>query len=159
MIKGTVTNRTKLPSGIFDNTLAVAIRRLTMRCLALSKENYFIAGGGKGSPADPDKLTSRSGRLRRSINAAYENSGATGIVGTPVSYAAVHEFGLTVAAQRKSLKLAPHLAKRQNGQIVMTGSPYQIVFPERSFLRAALKDTQPYIQPELAAAVKKAISL
>ena len=160
MIKGSITNNIKLPKlGAFDSTLATAIRRLTIRCMAISKENYFISGGGKGSPAQPDKLTSRSGDLRRSINASYEDQGKTGIVGVKLKYGALHEYGLSVVAQRKSLKLAPHLATRKNGERVMTGSPYGIKFPERSFLRAALKDVQPFIKPEIDAAVKKAVSL
>lgn len=160
MIKGIIHNNVKLPKlGSFDSTLAEAIRRLTFRCLAISKENYFATGGGKGSPALADKLTSRSGRLRASINAAFQDQGKTGVVGTPVVYARPNEYGETITTQRQNLKLPPHMAKRQDGSMAMTGSPYTINFPERSFLRRALKDLEPFIKPEIDSAVQKAISL
>lgn len=157
MIKGTISNNIKLPEkGSMQAGLAVAIRRLTMKCLAISKEDRFATGGGKGSAPLADKLTSRSGRLRRSINAKFEDGGQTGIVGTAVNYGAVHEYGASLVAQRKNLKHAPHLVKRKNGEHVMTGTAYGIKYPERSFLRAALKAIEKDIQPEINAAVKKA---
>lgn len=159
MISASMKSNVHLPAaGVMTSALQVAIRQLTLKCLDISKSKEFASGGGKGSPAIAGMLTSRSGRLRASINAAYENDGKTGIVGTNVFYGRVHEYGETVTAQRKSLKHAPHMAKRKDGQKALTGSPYRVVFPERSFLRAALRDLEPFIRPALDDAIKGALS-
>jgi len=97
----------------------------------------------------------RTGTLRRSINreVTERSDGVFAVIGTNVEYAAAHEYGMSVVAVRKNLRKPPHLVTRKMGERVMTGSPYGIKFPERSFLRSTLTEFEPRIRRDIREAV------
>ena len=91
-------------------------------------------------------LHQRSGNLARNIigpenGYSITDDGktitATVGIGSTAWYGKLHEFGGTFVGQRK-LKKSSRLVTRRLGERVMTGSPYGIHFPERSFIRASL---------------------
>lgn len=90
-------------------------------------------------------LKVRTGRLRRSISDAVNESGwvVSGIVSSAVKYAPVHEYGfhgtVTVKEHLRQIKQAfgrPIEPK----QIVVHSYSRQMNLPERSFLRSALRE-------------------
>lgn len=91
-----------------------------------------------------DVLRQVSGNLARNIIILpVEDSGevVTGTVGVGSSawYGKIHEFGGSFIGHH-TLSNPPHLVTRAGGERVMTGSPYGMHFPERSFLRSTLKE-------------------
>lgn len=116
------------------------VMRLTMKLLRAVKLKL-----------SDDVLHVRSGRLRRSISAAFTGSGAKtqGQVGTNLPYARVHEYGLTVTVEEHM-----RMQKLAWGRAMMTPRlvavrAHQVTFPERSFLRSALREMGPEIRAEL----------
>jgi phage gpG-like protein len=111
-------------------------------------------------------LKNRTGTLRRSIIERVEDNGntITGIVGTNLSYARIHEFGGTIKHPGGTayllfahetavfLKNSNPLADRARRT-----KPHDIPMPERSYLRSSLKEYEPVAQSELSAAVKQAV--
>lgn len=98
-----------------------------------------------------DVLHVRSGRLRRSINAQFTGKGVRiqGEVGTNLPYGRVHEFGGTVTVEEHM-----RLMKKAFGRSVMTPKKILVTahtahYPERSFLRSALREMGPEIRQEL----------
>jgi hypothetical protein len=77
--------------------------------------------------------------------------------GGPAWYMALHEFGGTFTAARKNLMRPPHLVTRTRGERVMTGSPYGIHFPERSFMRSSLQEMRQQIYDGMAQALRDAL--
>jgi phage gpG-like protein len=150
MIRGEVINNTKLPAkGSFDSALHKTISKLTYKLLGMVKAD-FLSG---------QSLKRKSGRLSRSINAKFEDSGNTGVVGTTVSYAAQHEYGLavTIPAHMRMMKQA--WGRPVKSPRLVEVKSHTVKYPERSFLRAALKDLEPEIQPAIQKAVKDAIKI
>jgi phage gpG-like protein len=100
-------------------------------------------------------LKNRTGRLRGSINPKISQSETVieGIVGTNKEYAPIHEYGGSFIGARKHLMHPPHLITRAHGERVMTGSPFGMKFPERSFMRTALSEMEPEIRAEFEKAV------
>lgn len=103
-------------------------------------------------------LHQRSGRLARSIqqeSPIHEGLATYGRVFSSgdVKYAKVHEYGGTFEMKGRAITRASHLAKRKDGSMAMTGTPYKATFPERSFMRTGLADFAPEIVTELKAAV------
>jgi len=93
-----------------------------------------------------DPLHQRSGNLARNIigpgnGSPVSDDGktitATVGIGSTAWYGKLHEFGGSFIATRK-LRNPPHMTTRRFGERVMTGSPYGIHFPVRSFIRASL---------------------
>jgi hypothetical protein len=88
-------------------------------------------------------LNRRTGNLFNSVQGSprveIAGSQVTGTIGTDPSswYGTRHEFGGTFEAQRKNLKHPPHLLRGR-----MTGSPYTLHFPERSWLRSSLAENR-----------------
>lgn len=147
MITGTIENNVKLPSGKIEPALKVVIQRLTYKLLAMVKADKLSG----------QVLNVKTGKLRRSINAKIENNGKTGVVGTNVIYGRVHEKG-------GALEIGAHMRmmKKAFGKPVMVPREISIRshianFPERSFLRAALKDLEPNIKYEVDKAISVAV--
>lgn len=91
-------------------------------------------------------LHQRSGNLARNIigpsNGAPVTDAGTVITGTvgigsTAWYGKLHEYGGSFVG-RRNIKNPSHLSTRRMGERVMTGSPYGIHFPVRSFIRASL---------------------
>lgn len=116
------------------------IMRLTMKLLRRVKLKL-----------SDDVLHVRSGRLRRSINAQFTGSGARaqGIVGTNVPYARTHEYGLTVTVEEHMRMQRKAFGRAMMTPREVTVRAHQVRFPERSFLRSALREMDPEIKTEL----------
>lgn len=110
-------------------------------------------------------LNVRTGRLRRSITQRIE-AGAdeiSGIVGTNVEYAAIHEYGFKGAV---SVKQHLRLVKEAFGRPLKSpvwstvrAHSVNVNMPERSFLRSALADLKSSgeIEAEIDAAIARAV--
>lgn len=110
-------------------------------------------------------LNVRTGRLRRSITQRVESSAdeISGIVGTNVDYAAIHEYGFKGAV---SVKQHLRLVKQAFGRPLKSpvwatvhAHSKNVNLPERSFLRSALADLKASgaIEAEIDAAIARAI--
>jgi phage gpG-like protein len=126
-----------------------------MRISMGTLREYIVSTKLSGFP-----LKHRTGNLIRSTQPS--TSQTTGQIAGKVSvdntafYGKIHEYGGSFTA-RRTLKLPPHLARRQSGERVMTGTPYGIFFPERSFMRTSLAENRQTIITALATALNRAI--
>lgn len=101
-------------------------------------------------------LKVRSGTLRRSITQRIidTSTGVTGIVGTNVKYAAVHEYGF-----QGQVTVKEHLRKLKSGDVANVSSfSRRMSMPQRSFLRSGLKDKKEDIQARLAKTINEVAS-
>ena len=125
-----------------QTALQVTVRKLAME----------LAGYVKKDKLAGQALHVRSGRLRRSITFKVTSEGTvvSGLVGTNVVYARIHEFG----GHTK-----PHIILPKNARALHFNGRYHpgSNFPERSFLRSALKDMTPEIRAELALSIRGAL--
>jgi phage gpG-like protein len=103
-------------------------------------------------------LRVRTGRLRASIARDIRQSGTAveAIVGTNVKYARVHEYGFSgtqnVRAHLRTIKQA--WGKQiQPRQVEVRAHARTVNLPARSFLRTALREIAPYLEPELRKAI------
>jgi phage gpG-like protein len=98
-----------------------------------------------------DVLHVRSGRLRRSINAQFTGKGAKvqGEVGTNLPYGRVHEFGLTVTVEEHMRLVKKAFGRSLRTPVQSVVHAHEVRYPERSFLRSALREMQPEIRSEL----------
>lgn len=112
-------------------------------------------------------LNVRTGRLRRSITQRIDASAneISGIVGTNVDYAAIHEYGFKGAV---SVKQHLRLVKQAFGRPLKSpvwatvgAHSKNVSLPERSFLRSALADLKASgaIEAEIDAAIARAIEV
>lgn len=147
MITGSIENNVKLPIKKIEPALKVVIQRLTYKLLAMVKAEKLSG----------QVLNVKTGKLRRSINAKFENSGNTGVVGTNVIYGRVHEKGgaLEIPQHMRMMKQAFGKPAKVPREISISG--HVANFPERSFLRSALRDLEPSIQSEVSKTVYGAI--
>ena len=102
-------------------------------------------------------LKVKTGTLRAKVNARIPvtetASGVEGIVGTKVSYAAVHEYGFA-----GTVNVREHLRKSKLGKAYTVGAHSRNVnLPERSFLRSALNDLRANSRDEIETAINRAI--
>lgn len=129
-----------------------AIKELTFRLVAHVKEDKL----------SDQVLRVRTGRLRRSITKQFSEQGDsfTGIVGTNVSYAAVHEYGFKGTVNiRGYMRTAKTVFGRQLKAPItfpVRAHARSVNLPERSFLRSALADMKPEIDARISAAVREA---
>lgn len=155
MIKGEVTGdeaaRRALSRGA-DNLprrVSATVTKLTLKLARRVKEQKLTG----------QVLRVRTGRLRRSITSRVTGEGGTrveGTVGTNVSYARSHEYGFTGAV---GVKAHLRMMKKAFGrsisptQVQVRAHTRNVTYPERSFLRSALKDMTPEIMQALSSAV------
>jgi len=112
-------------------------------------------------------LNVRTGRLRRSITQRIEASAdeISGIVGTNVDYAAVHEYGFkgTVSVKQHLLLVKEAFGRPLKYPVWSTVRAHSanVNMPERSFLRSALADLKGSgaIEAEMNTAVARAIEV
>lgn len=139
----------RLQSGILN-----AVKRL-----AINLQGYV-----KESKLSGQVLNVRTGTLRRSINQEVTQSGSmtTGIVGTNVSYAKVHEYGFSgeVSVKEHLRTITQAFGRPLAAPKVVTVRAHAMMMnlPERSFLRSALLDFEPRIKKELQQAANEAIA-
>lgn len=95
----------------------------------------------KGDKLEGQVLRHISGNLSTSIVTGGPDASGDSVIGTVASssdvvhYAAVHEYGLTVA------------------RVSTRGKPFAITYPERSFMRSSLEDQRDMIATALQKAV------
>lgn len=132
---------------------------------AVTKETFALQAHVVSDKLSGQVLHVRTGTLRRSITAAIRETedGVTGIVGTNVTYAAIHEFGgvihhpggtpfyLDRAGQAHFVSLQSPVARN-----LPRTKPHPIPMPPRSFLRSALADRAGLIRRSIVAALKAA---
>jgi len=106
-------------------------------------------------------LRQRSGRLAASIDVNLTGTG--GAIGarlsSDVEYAAIHEYGGTIAAREVLPRGARALAFPWKGRqhFFKRVELPTVTMPERSFLRSALDEMAPQIREAVAAAVREAV--
>lgn len=122
-----------------------SVQRLTLRLLAKVKSDKLTG----------QVLNVRTGRLRRSINQRVktEPKGVYGLVGTNVEYARRHEYGgrVNVKAHTRMMRVAWGKKVRNPRKIQVRA--HTVTYPERSFLRSALREMEPNIREELRKAL------
>ena len=129
-----------------------SIGRLTLKLLTRVKVNKLSG----------QVLNVRTGRLRRSITykVIKTPSRITGIVGTNVEYARIHELGfhgqVSVKAHLREIKKAWGKDITPRTVEVRTHSR-QVNLPAKSFLRSALSDMAPEIIQTLQQSVRQGI--
>lgn len=151
----TVINNYKDPTDHIIEQIRTTIKKLTFKLQAKIKNDKLTG----------QVLNVRTGRLRRSINAEFQELGdglIQGLVGTNVPYAKIHEFGFNGEQQVKE-----YMQKRKQVFGRMLKDPIQVTIrahvrkinlPERSFMRSALEELRPEIIEELQAATKRGLS-
>lgn len=88
----------------------------------------------------PNKLTSRSGTLRRSINTDHTRLPGRGSVGTPLRYGAAHELGYTDTVQVRAHKRKNKKSRKSHKVRAHTR---KMDLPARPFLKPALEAVSP----------------
>lgn len=107
-------------------------------------------------------LKNRTGTLRRSIIERVEetDTAITGIVGTNLVYAAVHEYGFsgTVNVREHTRRVTMAFGRTiAPVETTVRAHPMRMNLPERSYLRSSLRESQQTIEDGLSSAVKEAV--
>jgi phage gpG-like protein len=117
----------------------------------------------KGQKLSGEVLNVVTGRLRRSINSRLFGAGTAkieGHVGTNVVYARPHEMGFSgsenVKAHLRTIKQAWGHPLAEPRTVMVSSHSRNVNIPEKSFLRSALREMEPQIRDQIAAAVKRA---
>lgn len=126
--------------------LRVSVQRLTLQLLAKVKADKLSG----------QVLNVRTGRLRRSINqrVTQDAKGIFGKVGTPVKYGRAHELGETVTVKAHLRLVKEAFGRKLRSPVWTNVKAHTVKYPERSFLRSALKETEPEIRAELRNALR-----
>lgn len=141
-----------LPNRVRDE-LKIGIGKLALK----------LAGNVKTEKLSGQVLKVRTGRLRRSITDVVEDSATTvsGIVSSPVSYAAFQEYGFrgteTVRAHLREIRQA-FGRSIEPMQVAVGEHSRKVDYPAHSFLRTALADLEAsgMIETEINAALERA---
>lgn len=107
-------------------------------------------------------LKERTHHLHDSIHHQVQESASavTGVVGTDVVYAAIHEYGFSGTEQvREHLRRISVAFGKPIAPVEATVRAHsrRMQMPERSFLRSSLKELEPAIVARLRAAVEQAV--
>lgn len=108
-------------------------------------------------------LKVRTGNLRRSISYRIneQDGSVTGIVGTNVEYAPIHEYGF-----RGTVNVREHIRNMTQAfgipvapiAVLVRAHARQVNMPARSFARSALDELQPQISQDFNDLVRKALN-
>jgi phage gpG-like protein len=103
-------------------------------------------------------LRVRTGTLRRSINQRVEQSGdsTTGTVGTNIKYARAHEYGGAVMVPAHQRRMTMVFGRPVQERMINVRA-HTATYPERSFLRSALKDMEAQIKSGMEKALVEAV--
>lgn len=124
----------------------------------------FILSGGKGATVDGARLTSRSGKLRRSIQIVPVTLGGTGALGiktgleTTSKYGAIHEYGGTInhpGSKPRKASVLHWINPAGKSVFAMSTRPHTIRIPKRPYIGPALKLGQPHLMATIAAQLKR----
>ena len=152
--------------------LAYSIGRATLMVLRRVKQDKLTG----------QVLNVQTGRLRRSITNSISSNGTgkiIGIVGTNVAYGRIHELGFRGAVNVKehlrrtktqkklftrgarvgqiNVKQTLRDQKAKSPTILVSAHTRNVNFPERSFLRTALKDMQPVVLKDIQDSISRAL--
>lgn len=161
MIRGEVTGDREVVLGLqrveeaARGEIRAGIGRITLKLLTQVK-SLKLSG---------QALNVRTGRLRRSITQRIEDSGPdiSGIVGTNVEYAAIHEFGfkgnVSVKQHLRQVKQVFGRKLKSPVQALVGAHTRNVDLPARSFLRTALAELNDsgVIETEINAAIARAV--
>ncbi|WP_221624476.1 hypothetical protein [Burkholderia stagnalis] len=124
---------------IVPNVRSALVQRVQR--LVISLQSYVVQNKLQGQV-----LKVRTGRLQRSINQAVTTTDTTvsGVVSTPVEYAAADEYGfqgvVTVKAHLRQVTMAFGKTLKTPVTANVSTHTMKMNLPERSFLRSALAD-------------------
>ena len=145
-----------------DATVGLNLVSMGMRVRArlledITRLTITLQAKVKGEKLTGQVLHVRTGRLRRSINTRIDQSSTTirGTVGTNVPYAQIHEYGGVVNV-REHLRAVTQVFGRAVTPTTATVRAHTATYPERSFLRSALREMQPTILATLRAGIAEA---
>lgn len=129
----------------------------------ITKLSIELQGYIKSEKLSGQVLKTKTGTLRRSINFKVDSTSTTitgkvGIGGDAAKYGVMHEFGFNgaenVKAHLRTIKQAFGKSITPK-QISVSSHTRKVNFPEKSFMRSALKDFEPKIQEEISKALIK----
>lgn len=126
--------------------------------VVVERETYALQAHVVEQKLTGQVLNVRTGTLRRSITARVIRGGATitGLVGTNVVYARIHEFGGTVQVPEIVPVRAKALRFVIDGKVIFARRTraHPVRLRERSFLRSSLRERRPFVLQALAAEAK-----
>lgn len=147
-----------------SDVIAALVRGMNISMIKLQAYIDSQKLSGQVLKRGPNRPGHSGGELARSIRvilagveAGVVQGGVQGAGGT-AWYGKLHEYGGSFVAARKILKHPPHLVTRAGGERVMTGSPYGIFFPERSFMRVSLTEMRSAIFDQLTLSVNEGLN-
>lgn len=124
---------------------------------------YKLVGFIKTSKLSGQVLNRRSGRLSRSVNAAFSRTEAEikGSAGTNVAYAKPHEYGfhgtVNVREHLRLQKMAWGRELKEPKHVTVRSHSMKMNLPEKSFLRSALADMKPEIRERITAVLNQVV--
>lgn len=131
---------------------------------AIKREAIGLVGYIKSSKLSDQVLRVRTGRLRRSITARFQDEGKSSFaafVGTNVKYARTHELGFngSVTVKSHQRKITQAFGKKLAAPVVVDVRAHamQVRLPARPFLRPASEEKMPKIQENIRKAVLEAL--
>lgn len=141
----------KLDADIYSSLLK-NITRLSIKLQAHIKQDKLSG----------QVLKTRTGTLRRSINQKVDSTpssivGSVGIGKDAAKYGVMHEYGFIGT---ENIKTHLRTIKQAFGksitpkQIVISSHSRKVSYPEKSFMRSALRDMAPEIQEALSKVIK-----
>lgn len=159
MIKGTIIGSDRVAAK-FERMQAQVMPKLTER---IARIVIKLQARVVSSKLSGQVLKVRTGTLRRSIHNTVTAVGniITGIVGTIMEYAGIHEFGFkgpeTVKEHLRTIKQAFGQPLKSPMKITIHAHTRQVNYPEHSFLRSALADMRQEILVDIYGGVKELI--
>lgn len=128
----------------------------------MQREMIGLSGYIKAEKLSGQVLKTRTGTLRRKVNARVTASetAVTGQVGVQLAYAAIHEYGFDgteqVRAHTRTIHQAFGHALASPVVVQVQSFSRHMKMPERSFLRAGLRERAPGILSALETAATEA---
>lgn len=143
-----IPGKKKLPkANSIKNRVIRTIAKLTIKLQTMVKRDKLSG----------QVLKRKTGTLSRSINVKFTKGGMEGTVGTNVAYGRVWEYGgdMQIRAHMRLMKKAFGKPVKEEREIQVRA--YTRNVKERSFLRSALNDLRPEIQPAITQAIKEGL--
>ena len=128
---------------------------------AVMKETMHLVREEKQKVSGP-VLKTKTGTLRRGINAAFEDTdtsivGSAGIGKAEAKYPAVHEYGGTVTVREHTRRMTMAWGRAVANPRQISVRAHTATYPERSYLRSSLRENEPRIKANIAAAVAQGV--
>lgn len=128
---------------------------------AVMKETLNLVREAKEKVSGP-VLKTKTGTLRRGINAAFEETdtsivGSAGIGKAEAKYPAVHEFGGTFTIREHTRRMTTAWGRAVKTPRQISVRAHTATYPERSYLRSTLRDNEARIKAAIEAAVAQGV--